>query len=170
MRTMADNDPAGAWVAPDRRYERVVVWLTLLVAALFVSAYLVSWSIARRDAERNRERAAVEAQRNVIEAARQQRALAMMRRPQWQAALRQLQDLSVRGTVRCCDFEAGSVRVDPAAWAAMPPAERHALARLFWEACTPPEDGAMRGVRVVSDRDEKVLAEVEPESGAVVEP
>jgi hypothetical protein len=159
---------ADSSVAARRRRDRSVALVTLLVSALLLALYLVPTSLARRRREAERERSAADAQRKVVEQARDLRARAMMQRPSWEAARREVQALADNGVFRSFDFDTGIARVSVPAWAALKPEDKQAAARLFSVAATAPEDGPPRCVRLVSDSDGELLAEWGARKGPTV--
>jgi hypothetical protein len=162
--TRTEDPPAAAL----RPRERSLAIVTVLVSALLIGFYVVSSSRAARKKERQREQSAVEAQRKVVEQARDRRARAMMQRPSWEAARRAVQDLTDKGMVHTYDFDAGTLRVNQPAWSALKVEDKQATARLFWVACTPLDGGDPPAVRILSHLDETLLAEYDPRNGAIV--
>ena len=140
----------------------------VLISGLLIASYLVPSSLAARRRVREREQAAVDAQRRVVEQARDRRARAMMQRPSWEASRREIQSLRDTGPVQGYDFDTGTMRVDAAAWSTLNTVDKQATARLFWVACTSPEDGSPRDVRIVSGPYDTLLGEYDARNGATI--
>jgi hypothetical protein len=168
MSRMAPHVSTRPGAAVQRRRDWHVLLGAVLVSGLLIASYLVPSSLAARQRDREREQSAVDAQRRVLEQARDRRARAMMQRPSWEAARREIQSLRDRGMVHGYDFDTGTMKVDAAAWSAMSIVDKQTTARLFWVACTAPEDGTARDVRIVSGPDDTLLGEYDARNGATV--